>query len=161
MLLKTAKLLTGLRLLVAEVAPIIATSIGFLSARGVAYLVGFGLGSIAIGWLPIIATLISIAGIFGGSTEECDNYRAEIERIRLTNQATEIAAVPLIKSWQAQYKVWQVGYDNYINNTPACLAYGPITYGGCVGGGSAFGMYCWTGPNAPSCITPRPLYSVP
>lgn len=158
MLLRTAKLLTGLRLLIAEAAPIVATSVGLLSARTVAYLTGFALGSIAIGWLPIVATLISIAGIFGGSTQECDNYRAELERIRIANQATQIAAAPLIEAWTAQYKVWQIGYNNYYLNNPSCLEYGPITYGGCVGGGSQFGMYCWTGPNPPRCIKPLPPY---
>ncbi len=111
MLLKTAKLLTGLRLLVAEAAPIITTSVGLLSARSASYLVGFALGSIAIGWLPIIATLISIAGIFGGSTQECDNYRAELERVRLANLAAQTAAIPLIKAWEAQYKAWLLGFD--------------------------------------------------
>jgi hypothetical protein len=158
MLLRTAKLLTGLRLLVVEAAPIIATNVGLLSARTAAYLTGFVLGSISIAWLPIVATLISISGIFGGSTQECDNYRSELERIRLANQATQIASIPLIEAWMAQYQVWRVGYDNYYSSNPSCLKYGPVTYGGCIGGGSQFGMYCWTGPNPPPCITPLPPY---
>jgi hypothetical protein len=164
MLLRTAKVLTGLRLLVVEAAPIISSSVGLLSARTSAYLVGFALGSISVGWLPIIATLISISGIFGGSTQECDNYRAELERIKLANQAAQIAAIPLIEVWNAQYKVWRVGYDNYYSSNPSCLEYGPITYGGCIGSGSQFGMYCWTGPNPPRCIKslpPYPSFSIP
>ncbi|WP_293213660.1 hypothetical protein [Microcoleus sp. PH2017_34_RAT_O_A] len=157
-------MLTGLRLLVAEAAPIVATSVGLLSARTAAYLVGFALGSIAIGWLPIIATLISLAGIFGGSTQECDNYRAELERIRLANEAARIAAAPLIKAWEVQYKVWQAGYNNYYSTNPSCLEYGPITYGGCVGGGGQFGIYCWTHANPPRCLrplSPYPGFSIP
>ena len=110
MLLRTAKLLTGLRLLIAEAAPIIATSLGLLSVRGAAYIVGFALGSIAIGWLPIIATLISIAGIFGGSTQECDNYRAELERVRLANLAIQSASISTSIAYAKALAIWQQKY---------------------------------------------------
>lgn len=155
MLLRTAKLLTGLRLLVAEAAPIIAASIGLLSARSAAYLVGFALGSIAIGWLPIIATLISIAGIFGGSTQECDNYRAELERIRLANLAAQTAAIPLIKAWEVQHKAWQVDYQKYWLGRSPCLETGLTRNCGCGYGGCACGDYY------EYCIVPQPDYSVP
>jgi len=60
MLLIFAKLAGGLRLLVAEMAPLIFTSAAMLSARTAAYLVGFTLGSIVSIWLPIIAVLVSV-----------------------------------------------------------------------------------------------------
>ena len=83
MLLRFAKIVGGLRLLVLEIAPIVAVSSAMLSARTAAYLIGFAFGSIGVTLWPIVATLITIAGIFGGTTAECDAYRAEIERIRL------------------------------------------------------------------------------
>jgi hypothetical protein len=48
MLLRTAKLITGLRLLIITSSPIVTSSIALLSARSVVYLVGFSLGSIGI-----------------------------------------------------------------------------------------------------------------
>lgn len=42
MLLRFAKIAGGLRLLITEAGPIVATSVGLLSARSVAYFVGFG-----------------------------------------------------------------------------------------------------------------------
>jgi hypothetical protein len=161
MLLRTAKLITGLRLLIITSSPIVTSSIALLSARSVAYLVGFSLGSIGITLWPIIATLIAISGIFATSTPQCDAYQAELRRIELANEATRIAAIPLIKSWEAQYKVWHNAYNNYYATNPSCLEYGPITYGGCVGGGSSFGIYCWTHENPPACLRPLPPYSVP
>jgi len=131
MLLRTAKLLTGLRLLVTEAVPIIATSVGLLSVRSAAYLVGFALGSIAIGWLPIIATLISIAGIFGGSSQECDAYRAELERIRLANLAAQTAAIPLIKAWEVQYKIWSAAANAFYAVNTECLEFKDLHYAGC------------------------------
>jgi hypothetical protein len=64
MLLRFAKIAGGLRLLITEAEPVIATSVGLLSARSVAYLVGFGLGSIVSCWLPIVALLVSITVFF-------------------------------------------------------------------------------------------------
>jgi hypothetical protein len=157
MLLRSAKFLTGLRLLIAEAAPIIASSVGLLSARSAAYLVGFALGSIAIGWLPIIATLISIAGIFGGSTQECDNYRAELERVRLANLAAQTAAIPLIKAWEIQYKAWQIASQNYAKNAPPCKI--EIRYeSGC---GTSYRDVCWGGYYEYCISPPYPPYSVP
>jgi hypothetical protein len=65
MLLRFAKIAGGLRILVSQPAPIVATSVALLSARTAVYIVGFGLGSIASIWLPIIAVLVSVTGFFG------------------------------------------------------------------------------------------------
>jgi len=64
MLLRFAKIAGGLRILVSQLAPIVATSVGLLSARTAVDIVGFGLGSIASIWLPIIAVLVSVTGFF-------------------------------------------------------------------------------------------------
>jgi len=89
MLLRFAKIAGGLRLLVAEAAPIVATSLGLLSARSAAYLVGFALGSIASSWLPILALLISVTGFWGSgaNTAECEAYRAQMRAIDAANRA--------------------------------------------------------------------------
>jgi hypothetical protein len=89
MLLRFAKIAGGLRLLVTEAEPIIATSVGLLSARSVAYLVGFGLGSIVSSWLPILALLISVTGFWGAgaNTAECEAYRAQMRAIDAANRA--------------------------------------------------------------------------
>jgi hypothetical protein len=89
MLLRFAKIAGGLRAVVTEAGPIIATSVGLLSARSVAYFVGFSLGSIVSAWLPIIATLISVAGFFnaGYNTPECEAYRAQMRAIDASNRA--------------------------------------------------------------------------
>ena len=67
MLLRFAKIAGGLRILVSQAAPIVTTSVALLSARTAVYIVGFGLGSIASIWLPIIAVLVSVTGFFGRS----------------------------------------------------------------------------------------------
>jgi hypothetical protein len=64
MLLRFAKIAGVLKILVSQAAPIVATSVGLLSSRTAVYLVGFGLGSIASIWLPIIAVLVSVTGFF-------------------------------------------------------------------------------------------------
>jgi len=89
MLLRFAKIAGGLRLLVVEAAPIVATSVGLLSARSAAYLVGFALGSIASSWLPILALLISVTGFWGAgaNTAECEAYRAQMRAIDAANRA--------------------------------------------------------------------------
>jgi hypothetical protein len=48
MLLRFAKLAGGLRLLIVQFAPIVASSTGLLSVRTAAYVVGFTLGSIGV-----------------------------------------------------------------------------------------------------------------
>jgi len=89
MLLRFAKIAGGLRAVVSQAGSIIATSVGLLSARSVAYFVGFTLGSIVSAWLPIIATLISVAGFFnaGSNTPECEAYRAQMRAIDASNRA--------------------------------------------------------------------------
>jgi len=110
MLLRFAKIAGGLRLLITEAAPIVVTSASLLSIRSAAYLVGFGLGSIASIWLPIIATLISITGFFnaGSNTPECEAYRAQMRAIDDANRAA-------FASWQTLNKAYIDGpYKNYL-----------------------------------------------
>jgi hypothetical protein len=107
MLLRFAKIAGGLRAVVTEMEPIIATSVGLLSARSVAYFVGFTLGSIVSAWLPIIATLISVAGFFnaGSNTPECEAYRAQMRAIDASNRALmasyQLTLVPYIAAANA------------------------------------------------------------
>jgi|SRR6476469_1108253 len=93
MLLRFAKLAGGLRLLIAEVAPLLVVSAASLSARSVAYLVGFSLGSIGATLWPIVTVLISIAGIlYPASQEECDSYYAQVYEISQRNYQKDEAA---------------------------------------------------------------------
>jgi hypothetical protein len=115
MLLRFAKIAGGLRLLITEAGPIVATSIGLLSARSVAYLVGFGLGSIVSSWLPIVALLVSITGFFGAgaNTPECEAYRAQMRGIDDANRAAFAA-------WQVLNKAYIDGpYKNYLLSAQA------------------------------------------
>src|SRR4028118_2265298 len=110
MLLPFAKIAGALRLLITEAGPILATSVGLLSARSVAYFVGFGLGSILSSWLPIIALLISVTGFFGAgaNTAECEAYRAQMRAIDNANRAAFAA-------WQVRNKAYIEGpYKNYL-----------------------------------------------
>ncbi len=110
MLLRFAKIAGGLRLLITQAGPIVATSVGLLSARIVAYLVGFGLGSIVSSWLPIVALLVSITGFFGAgaNTPECEAYRAQMRAIDDANRAAFAA-------WQVLNKAYIEGlYKNYL-----------------------------------------------
>lgn len=118
MLLRFAKIVGGLRLLITEAGPIVATSVGLLSARSVAYFVGFGLGSIVSAWLPIIAILVSVAGFFnaGSNTPECEAYRAQMRAIDDANRAAFAA-------WQVTYKVYVDGpYKDYLRQAQALAA---------------------------------------
>ena len=159
MLLRFAKIAGGLRLLVAEMAPIVAVSSAMLTARTVAYLVGFALGSISITLWPIVVTLVSIAGIFGGTTAECDAYRAELERIRLANEAASLAAAPAIATWKVAYKTWADANAAYVASMPDCLQYGDIhvsavcgSWGGKIACSDAYTYY--------GCIKYPPPYPV-
>jgi hypothetical protein len=110
MLLRFAKIAGGLRLLITEAGPIVATSVGLLSARSVAYFVGFSLGSIVSSWLPIVALLVSITGFFGAgaNTPECEAYRAQMRAIDDANRAAFAA-------WQVINKAYIEGpYKNYL-----------------------------------------------
>lgn len=160
MLLRFAKIAGGLRLLVAEMAPIVAVSSAMLTARTVAYVIGFALGSIGITLWPILVTLVSIAGIFGGTTAECDAYRAELERIRLANEAAAFAAAPAIAAWQIAYKTWVEARAAYDTSMPDCLQYGsiyvPAICGSWGGTTRCSDSYTYNG-----CIKFPPPYSVP
>jgi len=103
MLLRFAKIAGGLRLILTEAGPIIATSVGLLSARSVAYTVGFALANIASAWLPIIATLVSITGFFnaGSNTPECEAFRAQMRAIDDANRAA--------------FAVWQIRNQAYVD----------------------------------------------
>jgi hypothetical protein len=110
MLLRFAKIAGGLRLLITEAGLIVATSVGLLSARSAAYLVGFGLGSIVSSWLPIVALLVSITGFFGAglNNPECEAYRAQRRAIDDANRAAFAA-------WQVINKAYIEGsYKNYL-----------------------------------------------
>jgi hypothetical protein len=110
MLLRFAKIAGILRLVISEVGSIAGTSIGLLSARSVAYFVGFGLGSIASAWLPIVAVLISITGFFnaGANTPEGQAFRAQMRAIDNANRAA-------LAAWQIVNKVYIDGsYKNYL-----------------------------------------------
>lgn len=102
MLLRFAKLAGGLRLLITETAPLVGTSISVLGARAAAYLVGFGLGSIASVWLPIVSVLISITGLFGlfSDSSECESYRAQIAEIDARNAS-------ILTAYEKEYIVWE------------------------------------------------------
>ncbi|MEG5044621.1 hypothetical protein [Microcoleus sp. B4-C1] len=80
MLLRYAKLAGGLRLLIATAAPLAVSTVSVISVRSAAYLIGFGLSSILSIWLPVVLSLVTLTGAFGGSTDTtiCDAYRAQI-----------------------------------------------------------------------------------
>lgn len=110
MLLRLAKIAVGLRFLIAQAGSIIGASIGLISARSIAYVIGFGLGSIVSSWLPIVAILISVTGFFnaGSNTPECEAFRAQMRAIDTANKAT-------IASWQILNKAFIDGpYKNYL-----------------------------------------------
>jgi hypothetical protein len=113
MLVRFAKLVGGLRLLVAEMAPLVVTSASVLSVRSAAYLVGFTLGSVASVWLPIIAVLISVTGLFSlfSGSDECDAYRAQIAEIDQINFS-------VMQEYQKEYFDWeQKIYIPYMQRT--------------------------------------------
>jgi hypothetical protein len=90
-------------------APLIFISAALLSARSAIYIVGFTLGSILGTWLPIITSLVTIAGIFNpASKEECDNYNAIAAAISARNQAKWQAA------WDACWSGGVGGVGGYI-----------------------------------------------
>jgi hypothetical protein len=160
MLLRFAKIVGGLRLLVVEMAPIVAVGTATISARTAAYLVGFALGSIGATLWPIVATLITIAGIFGGTTAECDAYRAEIERIRLANEAAVLAAAPAIAAWKVAYDAWLPGLYAYNASQPSCLEYQKIYVAGCDRSGCASSHYYICKVYPPPYPVPQPPHPV-
>jgi hypothetical protein len=150
MLLRFAKIAGGLRLFITEAAPIVVTSASLLSLRSAAYLVGFALGNIASIWLPIIATLVSIAGFFnaGLNTPECEAYRAQMRSIDNANRAA-------YATWQVVNKAYIDGpYKNYLVAAQALalsaaqqsksMCAGQVESRSCVvcGGGGIQGISC-------------------
>jgi len=118
MLLRFAKIAGGLRAVVTEAGPIIATSVGLLSARSVAYFVGFTLGSILSVWLPIIATLISVAGFFnaGSNTPECEAYRAQMRAIDASNRALMASYQLTLAPYIAAANAYSLRYMNALKS---------------------------------------------
>jgi hypothetical protein len=118
MLLRFAKIAGGLRLLITEAAPLVVVSVSMFSARTAAYVVGFGLGNIASAWLPIIAVLVSVTGLFGAgaNTRECEAYRAQMRAIDNANRAAFAA-------WQILYQAYIDGpYKKYLLEAQALAA---------------------------------------
>lgn len=102
MLLRYAKLAGGLRLLIAEYAPLVIISVSSLSVRSAAYLVGLTLGSLGASLWPIVAVLVGIAGIFNpASQEECDNYYQMQSEISKRNY----------EKWHAKWASCGYGFD--------------------------------------------------
>ncbi len=143
MLVGFAKLAGGLRLLVATAAPLVITSASLLSARTVAYLVGFTLGSVGVGWLAIVAALVAITGFWGAgaNSAECEAYRAQMRAIDNANKIAmanyQIALQPYLISYNLCSKsvsdyflsAWSAVSSQYASCSN--LDYGVCVYGGC------------------------------
>jgi hypothetical protein len=151
MLLRFAKIAGGLRAVVTEAGSIIATSVGLLSARSVAYFVGFTLGSIVSAWLPIIATLISIAGFFnaGSNTPECEAYRAQMRAIDAFNRALMASYQLTLAPYIAAANAYSLRYLNALkslapsyNSLEICRTHCAVDCSG-AGPGSVCGFLCW------------------
>lgn len=153
MLLRFAKIAGGLRVLITETGLLLGTSIGLVSARSVAYFVGFGLGSIASSWLPIVALLISVTGFFnaGANTPECEAFRAQMRAIDAANQVA-------LASWQITYKAFLDGpYATYQAQAQAlaarsrasaissCASRSELEFCVVCGGGGIQGVTCVSG----------------
>jgi hypothetical protein len=118
MLLRFAKIAGGLRLLITEAAPLVVVSVGMFSARTAVYVVGFGLGNIASAWLPIVAVLVSVTGLFGAgaNTLECEAFRAQMRAIDNANRVA-------LAAWQIVNKAYFDGpYANYQAEVQALAA---------------------------------------
>jgi hypothetical protein len=131
MLLRFPKIAGGLRLLISEAGPIVATSVGLLSARSVAYFIGFGFGSIASIWLPIIALLVSVTGAFnaGANTPECEAFRAQMRAINNANRIAianyQIASQPYIvasRAWYERYSLALTSLYRVFQASGGCIS---------------------------------------
>lgn len=110
MLLRYAKLAGGLRLLISTAAPLVVTAVSTLSIRSAVYIIGFGLGSILSIWLPVVALLVSLTGLFNAASNnsQCEAYRAEMARIEAIN-------IQRMEAYRIAYKNWYDGsYKNYL-----------------------------------------------
>jgi len=156
MLLRFAKLAGGLRLLITEAGPLVATSVGLLSARSIAYMVGFGLGSIVSSWLPIVALLISITGLFGSgssNTPECERYRAQMRAIDDANRAAFAAWQVTNRAYiEGPYRAYQLESQALAARSAATArsncASQPVSRG-CV----VCGSFAGSGSFGPSCVS--------
>jgi hypothetical protein len=132
LLFKAAKLAGGLRLLITEAAPLVAVSVGMLSARSAAYLVGFGLGSIGGGWLAIVATLVSVTGFFnaGANNAECEAYRAQLRAIDNANRVAianyQALVAPLHKQQSDDALRHQLLLNDYYSRNPPNYSSCPV-----------------------------------
>lgn len=122
MLLRTAKLVGFLRILIPQIAPLVANNAGLLSLRFVSYLVGFLFGSITSLWLPIVATLVSVTGAFNSASTntQCQAYRAEMARIESINIQRMAAYRLTYSSWYtSSYQPWLENYKSYLDQASA------------------------------------------
>jgi hypothetical protein len=141
MLLRTAKLVGFLRVLIPQIAPLVVNNAGLLSLRFVSYLVGFLFGSITSLWLPIVATLVSVTGAFNSAytNTQCQAYRAEMARIEAVNTQRMTDYRLIYQSWvKSTYNPWYEQYNQYIlaarSANPCLNIINPPCYGG--------GNYC-------------------
>jgi hypothetical protein len=143
MLLRFAKIANGLRILITEAGPLVGTSIGLLSARSIAYVVGFGLGSIVSAWLPIVAVLISVAGFFnaGSNTPECEAFRAQMRSIDAANRAAMVAYQLASQPYIAASRSWSERYISALNSLSQAFQ----ASGGCtvICAADSIGFLCW------------------
>lgn len=124
MLLRTAKAVGFLRVLIPQIAPLVANNAGLLSVRFVAYLVGFAFSSILSLWFPIliVATLVSVTGAFNSasSNSQCQAYRAEMARIEAVNTQRMAAYRLTYSSWYKNtYEPWYEQYTKYMISSTA------------------------------------------
>ena len=118
MLLRFAKVAGGLRAVITQAGPLIASSVGLLSARSIAYLIGFSLGSIVSSWLPIVALLISVTGFFnaGSNSPECEAYRAQMRAIDAANRALMASYEITLKPYYAAANAYGTRYMNALRS---------------------------------------------
>ena len=121
MLLRFAKIAGGLRAIVTEAGPLLGTSIGLLSLRTIAYTIGFTLANIISAWLPIIATLISVAGFFnaGSNTPECEAYRAQMRGIDESNRALMASYELTLGPYYAALAAYRIRYASVLQSLAA------------------------------------------
>lgn len=143
MLLRFAKIAGGLRAVVTEAGPLIATSVGLLSARTVAYTIGFTLGSIVSIWLPIIATLISVTGFWGAGTNtlECETYRAQMRTIDAANRALMASYELTLRSYYIALNAYNTRYTDALRSLAS--NYNGLEICRLLCASDALGSSCW------------------
>lgn len=140
MLLRFAKVAGGLRLLITEAGPIVATSVALLSARTAAYLVGFGLANILSSWLPIVASLVMVTGLFnaGSNSAECEAYRAQMRAIDEANRALMETYQIIYESYLVSFNAYNIRYTNALKSLAP--SYDPLIM--CAGSCRGNGVLC-------------------